>query len=71
MNANVGTFDRIARLVLGLILVVAPFVTAYDVWQNDIIKYAAVVAGAVLALTAIFSICPLYSLLGVRTCRTS
>ena len=71
MTTNVGTFDRIARLVLGLILIAAPFLTAYGVWQNDIIKYGAVVVGAVLALTAIFSICPLYSLLGVRTCRTS
>jgi hypothetical protein len=71
MSANVGTFDRLLRLVIGLLLVVAPFVTTYGIWDNEIIKYAAITVGAVLAVTAVTSVCPLYSLLGIRTCRIS
>lgn len=71
MSANVGTLDRVLRLVVGLFLVIAPFVTAYGIWDNEIVKYAAIAVGAVLALTAVTSVCPLYSLLGIRTCRIS
>jgi Protein of unknown function (DUF2892) len=63
MTVNVGTIDRIARVVLGLALIafalgmVAPG-TGWN-WVGWI--------GVVLILTAVFSTCPAYSLLGLST----
>ena len=63
MSANVGTFDRIARIVLGVALIVfalgyiAPGTSwSWVVW-----------IGIVPILTAIFGTCPVYSLFGMLT----
>ncbi len=70
MTANVGTIDRVLRLVVGLLLVVAPFATQIAVFQGQVATIVSVVAGAVLVLTALVRVCPLYSLLGMRTCSS-
>jgi len=63
MTVNVGTIDRIARVVVGLLLIafalgfIAPG-TSWS-WVGWI--------GIVPILTAIFSTCPAYSLLGLST----
>jgi len=63
MSANVGTIDRIARVVLGLALIafalgyIAPG-TGWN-WVGWI--------GVLPILTALFSSCPAYSLLGIST----
>ena len=63
MNTNVGTFDRIARVVLGVALIafalgiIAPGTSwAWVGW-----------IGVVPILTAIFATCPAYTLLGFST----
>jgi sulfite exporter TauE/SafE len=61
---NVGSVDRVARIVLGVLLLafalglVAPG-TGWN-WLGWI--------GVVPILTAAFSTCPLYSILGMSTC---
>jgi len=70
MSVNVGTFDRILRLVVGLLLVIAPFATTMALFQGTVATVISVALGAVLGLTALTRICPLYSLLGMRTCRS-
>jgi membrane-associated protease RseP (regulator of RpoE activity) len=63
MSANVGTFDRLARLFVGLALIafalgyLAPG-TAWN-WIGWI--------GVLPILTAVFSTCPAYSLFGCST----
>lgn len=63
MTVNVGTIDRIARVVIGLALIafalgyVAPG-TSWS-WVGWI--------GIVPILTAVFGTCPAYSLLGLST----
>lgn len=63
MTVNVGMLDRIARVVLGIALIafalgyIAPG-TSWS-WVGWI--------GVVPILTAIFSTCPAYSLLGIST----
>lgn len=64
---NVGTPDRIIRVILGALLVAAPFVFALPIWANPIAFWASIVVGAVLIATAIFSFCPIYYVLGLRT----
>lgn len=67
MNANVGTIDRVLRLVLGLGLVAWGLGYVPDVAAPEWGLIAAIVGG-VLAITAVFGICPAYSILGLSTC---
>ena len=68
-QANVGTIDRIVRIVLGALLIVLPFTTTFDFWANDIVRYGAPIVGVVLVLTALVRFCPLYRLVGASTSR--
>lgn len=68
MSANVGTIDRILRLVIGIVLIVLPFVTGFALWTNPLWMYGSVIVGAVLVGTAAIRFCPLYRLFGMRTC---
>lgn len=58
MKKNVGNFDRAIRLVLGIVLGFSGL--AYG-------SLLATLVGVILVLTAVFSFCPLYSLLGIST----
>jgi hypothetical protein len=62
MTTNVGTIDRVVRIVIGLALLwyallAAP--TGYN-WIGWI--------GVIPLITALVGVCPLYSILGVSTC---
>ncbi|HTX72204.1 MAG TPA: DUF2892 domain-containing protein [Rectinemataceae bacterium] len=61
MPKNVGTVDRIVRVVVGL--AVAALGIVYHSWFGLI--------GAVLLLTAGFSLCPIYLALGLSTRRST
>lgn len=68
---NVGGIDRVVRIVAGLVLLVLPFVMARP--DNTFIAFGVygwliVAAGVVMLATAAFRFCPLYRLLGIRTC---
>ena len=70
---NVGSLDRAVRIVLGLALLAAPFVSptadvlaGWGAW-----RFAVPVAGLIFLGTATFRFCPLYRLVGIRTCRLS
>lgn len=65
MTANVGTADRLIRIVLGLILVLLPFVTNV----GPILAYGAPIVGVVLFFTAFLRFCPAYRLFGIHTCK--
>jgi hypothetical protein len=70
MSANVGTFDRLVRALAGIILIALPFTTpGLQLWSNDAALYGLPAVGAVLVLTALTRFCPLYRLIGLRTCR--
>lgn len=68
-TANVGTADRVVRLIVGIILIAAPWLFQSQIWQNPIMLWAIPIVGIVLAATGLVRFCPLYRLLGVRTCR--
>lgn len=68
MPCNIGTADRAIRLVLGAILVLLPLLTTFaagSAW----LWWAAIVVGGIMLATAGLRFCPLYTLLGLRTCR--
>jgi hypothetical protein len=59
LSKNVGSIDRILRIVVGLGLISLVFVGPQTPWGW---------IGIVPLLTATISFCPLYTLLGIRTC---
>ena len=75
MERNVGGYDRIARFVLGPLLVVlvaaafGGYVTVASGLFGAAILWAALLVGAVLIVTATTQICPLNSMLGINTYR--
>ena len=62
MKANVGSTDRIVRVLIGLALLALLFVL------DAPLKYLGLV-GLVPLTTALLNWCPLYTLLGINTCR--
>ena len=63
MSINVGSIDRVVRVVLGLALLSTFFLL------EGPLRWLAL-AGLVLLLTAAFSFCPLYRVLGLNTSPT-
>jgi hypothetical protein len=62
MSTNVGSIDRVIRIIVGLALLwyalfAAP--TGYN-WVGWI--------GVIPIVTALVGVCPLYSILGISTC---
>ncbi len=64
MAANVGTVDRALRVVVGAALIALTFVGPYTATL-----YPWGLIGVVPLVTGLIGWCPLYSLLGVKTCR--
>jgi hypothetical protein len=60
MNTNVGSIDRVLRVMLGLVILSAVF------WLQGSMRWLGLI-GLVPLLTGIFSFCPLYTALGIRT----
>ena len=66
MTRNVGSVDRIVRIVAGLALIAfALFGPAEIGW-----KWVGFI-GVVPILTAFAGVCPAYSLFGIRTCQVA
>ncbi len=63
MTRNLGRIDQFIRVIVGLALI------AYAVKDGTLASgyLAAGAVGLILLVTAFFSYCPLYSLLGVST----
>lgn len=69
MAANVGSVDRVLRLIIGAVLIALPFVMPHlEIWSNPIFYYGALVVGAVNIVTALIRFCPAYVLVGLNTC---
>ena len=68
-TANVGSADRIIRIIAGILLIAAPYFTAFSAWENPALRWLVPIAGLVLVATAFFRFCPLYRLIGVNTCK--
>jgi len=64
MDRNVGTVDRVLRIVAGLVLLSLLFLLEGNARWFGLI-------GLVPLLTASLSWCPLYTLFGIRTCRVT
>ena len=59
MTRNLAQWDRAARLVLGLAMVLMAVTGLVGVWGY---------AGAILVATAFVNFCPIYRIFGFKTC---
>lgn len=66
MKTNVGTADRMIRLVLAVIFVVLYFTETI----TGTLGYVLLALGAVFAITSMVGFCPLYAIVGLNTCPT-
>jgi len=62
MKTNVGTIDRAARIILGLILISLAFIGPQTPWGW---------IGLLPLATALIGWCPAYSIFGIKTCKTA
>ncbi|WJW76077.1 DUF2892 domain-containing protein [Thiohalobacter sp. IOR34] len=62
MSCNVGGIDRALRIIIGLALVAIVFVGPQTPWGW---------LGLIPLITGLIGFCPLYTLLGVKTCKSS
>ncbi len=61
--SNVGSLDRVVRVIVGLALIAAPLIAGWPMpWL-----VASIVVGAVLMVTSAISFCPIYALLGLSS----
>ncbi|MFZ3126185.1 MAG: DUF2892 domain-containing protein [Acidovorax sp.] len=59
MKVNVGTTDRVLRIVAGLVLIALAATDTVGWWGW---------LGVVPLATGLFRFCPVYTLLGINTC---
>ncbi len=69
MTKNIGTTDRMFRIVFGLVLIALPFVSGLAFFEATWATALSVILGIVLLATAAMRFCGLYTLLGIRTCN--
>ena len=67
MSPNVGTLDRILRIILGVALIAFAIPLGFPQTGWNWLGWI----GVMPILTALFGTCPAYSLFGLSTCATS
>lgn len=63
MKPNMGSIDRVARIVIGLVLIAYALQLGFPATGWNWVGWI----GVVVILTAFIRYCPLYSVIGVRT----
>ncbi|WP_424179292.1 YgaP family membrane protein [Yoonia sp. TsM2_T14_4] len=69
MTVNVGDIDRMIRGTLGIVLLALPFIGGVAVFDSLLATILSVVVGLVMLGVAATRSCPLYTVLGMRTCK--
>jgi hypothetical protein len=60
MKTNVGATDKFIRIVLGIVLIVLGVINT---------AWLLVIIGLIPLITGLIGYCPLYTLLGINTCK--
>ncbi|MDT8329323.1 MAG: DUF2892 domain-containing protein [Roseovarius sp.] len=69
MTANIGTIDRVLRVLIGIALLVLAFGGFVPALAVGAPKWIAVAVGIVMLATAGMRFCLLYRIFGIRTCQ--
>ncbi len=66
MKKNMGTADRIIRVIIAIVIAFL----YYNKTITGTLGIVLLVFAAIFVLTSIISFCPLYTLVGITTCKT-
>jgi Inner membrane protein YgaP-like, transmembrane domain len=64
MKKNIGSADRIVRLIVAALIAVLYFTNTI----TGLLGIVLLILGGIFLLTSLISFCPLYALVGVNTC---
>ena len=67
MNKNMSSTDRIIRVILAVVMAILYFTGTV----TGTVGIVMLVLGGVFVLTSLISFCPLYTIFGISTCKTS
>jgi Protein of unknown function (DUF2892) len=65
MNANVGTTDKVIRIGIAVVALIA----AFSVGATSGLGIGLIVVGVIMVVTAVTGMCPIYRLFGMNTCK--
>lgn len=65
MTVNLGSLDRLIRLVAGVVLIILPFIPGLAL--SPVLQWGLPIVGVVLVATAFMRFCPIYRVLGLST----
>jgi hypothetical protein len=65
MKTNMGTFDRVFRTLVAIAIVVLYFSNTI----SGTLGILLVVLSGIFLLTSLVSFCPIYTLIGMNTCK--
>ena len=65
MKANMGSLDKAIRVILAIVFAMLYITKAVE----GTVGLVLLVLGGVFLLTSIISFCPLYTIVGINTCK--
>jgi hypothetical protein len=66
MTKNMGTTDRIIRIAVAMLIALLYFTNVI----SGVLAIVLLVIAFIFTVTSFLGYCPLYSLFGIRTCRS-
>jgi len=66
MKKNMGSTDRFLRIILAIVVAILYFTKTID----GMVALVLMIFAVIFLLTSLVSFCPLYTLLGINTCKT-
>ncbi len=67
MKKNIGTLDRIIRTAIAIIVAILFFTGTI----KGTLGIVLLIAAGIFLLTSLVSFCPIYTLLGIKTCKVN
>lgn len=68
MTKNMGSLDRGVRIAVAILLLVLAYGTGFA--ASGILHWLFIAVAVVFLITAVVGNCPLYSIVGIKTCRS-
>ena len=65
MNKNMGALDKSLRVLTAIIIAILYFLNIID----GTIAYILMIIAIIFLITSFINFCPIYSLIGINTCR--
>lgn len=66
MKKNMGSADKVIRLLLAAVFIL---LFVFNV-VSGVLGYILLALAAIFILTSLVSFCPLYTIFGIKTCKT-